>query len=111
MWARAQIPHQTARTSLAESGDLTQAEALQRDTVPKLRKKLGPHHPDTLTCEANLAVTLHQAGRGKEAKQARTRTLDNLSQVLGPQHPDVLSLRDWRQVNRRVGGVLVLDLA
>ena len=73
---------------------------MERQTIARLRKKLGPSHPDTLACEANLAVTLRHAGRHDEAEQRRTRTLNEVSQVLGPQHPDAALLRDWQRINR-----------
>ena len=50
-------------------------------------------------CAANLAVTMHQAGRAEEAGQLRARARDRLIQVLGPQHPEMGLLRDWQRID------------
>ena len=60
---------------------------------------LGDDHPDTLVCEANLAVTMRQDGRTEEAGQLRVRIRDRLIQVLGPQHPDARLLQDWDRID------------
>ena len=60
---------------------------------------LGHDHPDTLVCEANLAVTMHQSGRTEEAGQLRAQTRDRLMKVLGPQHPEARLLRDWHRID------------
>ncbi len=64
-----------------------------------LREVLGDDHPDTLVGAANLAVTLHQAGRSDEAEQLRTRVLGRFSHVLGANHPNALLLRDWQRID------------
>ncbi len=51
-------------------------------------------------CQANLAVTLREAGRDREAKDLRAQVLAELSQVLGASHPDVIQLREGQRINR-----------
>jgi len=65
-----------------------------------LRETLGRDHPDTLVCEANLAVTLHQAGRDADAEELRTRILADFGRILGAGHPDALQLQKWQRINR-----------
>ena len=81
-------------------GDLADAEALERETIARLRKTLGPEHPDTLACQANLAVTLHEAGRDQEAERLREQMLADFGRVLGPGHPNAVRLRNWQRISR-----------
>ena len=73
---------------------------LDRDTITRLRETLGADHPDTLICEANLAVTLREAGQEKEADELRARLLVDFDRILGPGHPDAAQLRKWQRINR-----------
>jgi CO dehydrogenase nickel-insertion accessory protein CooC1 len=81
-------------------GDTESAEALERQTVRLLREVLGPDHPDTLVCQANLSVTLRQAGRDHEAEELRAAIMADLSRVLGASHPDSMQLHEWQRINR-----------
>jgi hypothetical protein len=58
--------------------------------------KLGPLHPDTLMCAANLAITLRRAGQAKEVDELQEQTLTDFGRVLGEHHPDAARLREWR---------------
>jgi len=69
-------------------------------TVTLLRDVLGRDHPDTLVCQANLAVTLHQAGRDHEAEELKAAIMADLSRVLGASHPDSAQLQEWQRINR-----------
>ena len=64
-------------------GNLAAAEALERETVAQLTQVLGAEHPDTLVCQANLAVTLREAGRDQEAKDLKAKVLADLAQRAG----------------------------
>jgi len=57
-------------------------------------------HPDTLVCEANLAVTLRASGHPDEGSRLQQRVLTSLSLVVGENHPNVSALRQWRLQNR-----------
>jgi hypothetical protein len=83
-----------------DSGDLAEAAALVRETISRLAEVLNEEHPDTLVCRANLAVTLHDAGRDKEAEELRVTILGDFSRVLGAGHPDATQLRKWQRINR-----------
>jgi hypothetical protein len=85
---------------LADARNLTEAESLQRSTTAVLTGVLGPDHPDTLICQANLAITLRDAGRSAEAEQLAAVVLVRLEQVLGKGHPDISQLQDWQRINR-----------
>ena len=61
---------------------------------------LGRDHPDTLVCQANLSITLQQAGRDHEAEELRSRILADLTRVLGASHPDSGQLHEWQRINR-----------
>ena len=81
-------------------GSLEPAEALARETASRLSEVLTADHPDTLVCRANLAVTLHDAGRDAEAEELRVMILGDFSRVLGAGHPDATQLRKWQRINR-----------
>ena len=59
--------------------------------MAQLTKVLGAEHPDTLVCQANLAVTLREAGRDREAKDLRAKVLADLARVLGARDIRTLS--------------------
>ena len=85
-------------------GRLTERQAEQAEeharAVLEIRTRIyGPDHPDTLACGANLAVSLHQAGRNKDAERLKAQILDRFSQLLGSQHPNVLLIRDWLRID------------
>ncbi|WP_314158566.1 tetratricopeptide repeat protein, partial [Actinomyces oris] len=57
-------------------------------------RTLGPHHPDTLTSQNNLAKACHKAGKLNEAIPLFEQTLDARIRILGPHHPDTLTTRN-----------------
>ncbi len=61
-----------------------------------------PHPPDTLVCEANLAIALREGGQDREAEELRARVLADLARVLGASHPDSSRLLKWQRVNREL---------
>jgi hypothetical protein len=65
-----------------------------------LTRVLGAEHPDTLICQANLAITLRDAGRSDEAEQLAASVLVRLEQVLGKGHPDISQLQARQRINR-----------
>ena len=76
------------------------AETLQRKTLASLTRVLGTEHPDTLVCQADLAVTLRDAGRIEESEEMATTVLSGLERALGDGHPDVAQLRAGQRINR-----------
>jgi len=54
-----------------------------RELAERLRSQLGPTHPDTLACAANLAVAL-----------------DEMRRVLGDHHPSTDMLCGWHRDDR-----------
>jgi hypothetical protein len=77
----------------ADVGELAAAMDRQHETIALLRETLGTDHPDTLICEANLAVTIRASGRGTEAEELRGRILSNFNRILGAGHPNAVQLR------------------
>jgi hypothetical protein len=65
-----------------------------------LRDVLGREHPDTLVCEANLAVSLRERGQAQAAEDLRTRIMADFGRVLGASHPDSAQLQKWQRINR-----------
>jgi hypothetical protein len=61
---------------------------------------LGAEHPDTLICQANLSITLRDAGRSAEAEQLAASVLVSLEQVLGKGHPDIAQMQAGQRINR-----------
>lgn len=77
--------------------DPAKAEQLDRQALQGLTKHLGPDHPDTLRCRANLG--LDQAALGQSGRIAHEAT-HRLAALLGEQHPVVLHLREGRRAER-----------
>lgn len=82
-----------ARINLAsdhyELGEYEQAEALDRETLRRCldREGLGPTHPTTLACAANLAMDLRALKRSQEASDLFEDTLVKFRAILGEAHP------------------------
>ena len=60
-------------------------------TAGTAQRILGPEHPDTLTAQANLAVSYRQAGRTGEAITILEKVAADRVRILGPEHPDTLT--------------------
>ncbi|KAH8598596.1 Tetratricopeptide repeat-domain-containing protein, partial [Bisporella sp. PMI_857] len=63
---------------------------MNRQTLARREKVLGPEHPDTLISMNNLAGVLEHQGRYEEAESVNRQTLARREKVLGPEHPDTL---------------------
>jgi hypothetical protein len=61
---------------------------------------LGADHPDTLVCQADLAVTLRDSGRLVESEELSAGALAGLEHKLGNAHPDVAQVRAGERINR-----------
>ena len=85
---------------LGDARNVAAAEALQRSTLEALRQVLGNDHPDSLICQADLAVTLRDAGRTAESEQLTASVLAGLERVVGNGHPDIAQLRSGQRINR-----------
>ena len=64
---------------------------MNRQTLARREKVLGPEHPDTLTSMSNLALVLDSQGKYEEAEAMNRQTLARREKVLGPEHPDTLT--------------------
>jgi MinD-like ATPase involved in chromosome partitioning or flagellar assembly/tetratricopeptide (TPR) repeat protein len=91
----AQMSHGTL---LADQGDLGRAEQLYGRTVEALARLLGPSHPDTLRCRADLLLTQEQIGGHKDARSSAT--IDQLAALIGEGHPTIRTLRSGRKLMR-----------
>ncbi|KAL4889182.1 hypothetical protein BDV59DRAFT_210483 [Aspergillus ambiguus] len=69
---------------LYSDGRYSESEELGLQVVKTGKQMLGPEHPMTLTCTADLASTYWKQGRWKEAEELQL-------QVLGLEHPDTLT--------------------
>ncbi|CCA75680.1 related to tetratricopeptide repeat domain protein-Neosartorya fischeri, partial [Serendipita indica DSM 11827] len=61
------VMHQLA-LAIAHSGQLDEAEIMQREVLKLFLDIHGRHHPDTIMAMSNLAVTLHDRGQLEEAE-------------------------------------------
>ncbi len=68
-----------------------EAEAIYRETLPKLVKTFGPEHELTLECKLNLADALQWQGKFDEAGPLMESNLEALRRVNGPNHPDTIN--------------------
>ena len=73
---------------LAHLLKLEDAAELEELVLAERTKWLGPEHPDTLRCQANLLLTRHQQGANGQATE-RQQVISELGSVLGADHPDV----------------------
>ena len=87
---------------LAHLGKLADAAELEEAVLAERLRWLGPDHPDTLRCQANLLLTRRQQGANSQAIE-RQQVISRLGSVLGDDHPDVTaagaSLRLFSVVN------------
>ena len=63
---------------------------MNRQTLARSEKVLGPEHPSMLTSMSNLAGVLDNQGKYEEAESMNRQTLAQREKVLGPEHPDTL---------------------
>ena len=63
------------------------APELYERTLADYERVLGPHHENTLTSRANLAIAYHAAHRTPDAIALFRRTLSDCEQALPPDHP------------------------
>ena len=75
---------------LEARGEVTEAEALLRDTLARKQRTLGPEHPGTLDTMHTLAILLQNAGRLDQSEPFTREVLAVRTRVLGPDHPDTL---------------------
>ena len=64
---------------------------MNKQTLARREKVLGPEHPDALTSMSNLARVLGRQGKYEEAESMNRQTLARREKVLGPEHPDTLT--------------------
>ena len=58
-----------------------------RELEYAIRYAQACRRPELLTCESNLGVTRHEAGRQREAGQLRVHIQPEFRQLVGAQHP------------------------
>jgi hypothetical protein len=83
---------------LADQGDLGKAVELETVTAAAMARTLGPGHPDTLRCQANLLLTRKELG--ENTAQQRDRLISQLELLLGAEHPTIATLRGERRLLR-----------
>jgi tetratricopeptide (TPR) repeat protein len=72
------------------SGQLAKAMPLYEEMLPKLKAKLGPAHPNTLTSMNNLARAYQASGQLAKAVTLYEETLEKTKAKLGPDHLQTL---------------------
>jgi serine/threonine-protein kinase len=95
--------HHLARLLLAE-GHTSEAEVLHRKALATYTAILGPDHPTTAACMANLGLLLQQMGNFAEAESAQRQALEVLRQH-GQQIDVAASLANLLVTMARVNGV------
>lgn len=60
---------------------------------------MGAEHPDTLRCQANLALVLKELGSTSRSADADL-IVARLAKAIGPSHPTVVALRGGRYAHR-----------
>ena len=77
--------------------DPAKAEQLDRQSLEGLATRLGPEHPDTLRCQANLGLDLAARGQSDRVTHEAAR---KLAGRLGENHPVVRKLRAGKRAER-----------
>jgi len=75
--------------SLAQVVNAGESVELMERALLAARHSLGDGHPETATCEVNLAQALLRAGRNREAGEKALQGLAIFETTLGPRHPRV----------------------
>jgi tetratricopeptide (TPR) repeat protein len=75
--------------SLSQVVDANQAVELLERATNIARQTWGERHPETATCEINLASALLKAGRKSDAAERARQGLAGFEASLGPRHPRV----------------------
>jgi hypothetical protein len=83
---------------LADQKDFGKAADVETRTLGVLADTLGPAHPDTLRCHANLLLTRRDLGEDSSAELEQV--IGQLESLLGAGHPTVKTLRKKRRVLR-----------
>ncbi|MFD5477055.1 tetratricopeptide repeat protein [Streptomyces hawaiiensis] len=84
-----QIRALNLKSALAfDQGRLAEACAIERRTAALSSRELGPDHPISVACEANLAITLRALGELAEATLLMRRVVEKSRVLLPAGHPD-----------------------
>ncbi|WP_051966752.1 FxSxx-COOH system tetratricopeptide repeat protein [Kitasatospora mediocidica] len=79
---------------LRSLGKYQECYAMDQDAVERMRRVLGPQHPQTLFAQGSLGADLRALGRFQEARELDRATLPAMREALGVEHPRV-----WVMVN------------
>ena len=75
--------------SLSQAVDVKESIELLARALAIARHLWGDRHPETATCEVNLAHALLKAGRNEDAAEQARAALSAFEASLGPRHPRV----------------------
>jgi hypothetical protein len=76
--------------TLGDHGKLSDAAAMQRDTLEKSRRILGEEHLDTIWAMSPLAIILRHQGKLSDAAAVQRDVLEKRQRILGEEHPDTI---------------------
>ncbi|HWS31791.1 MAG TPA: FxSxx-COOH system tetratricopeptide repeat protein, partial [Actinoplanes sp.] len=86
---------------LAATGKDTEALAMLRSTVQRALTRLGETHPDTLSCQANIAILAERSGEPRLEHEADPGTIGRrFSDRFGSDHPTVQEIERKRLIRR-----------
>jgi hypothetical protein len=80
----------------AFQGDRAKAEELEVLVTAERERILGPQHPDTLRCRANLLLSRER--EPGEMLKPRLEIADKLAELLGQDHPDVMTIHSGERL-------------
>ena len=99
-----------AGNSLGEAGFAAAAADYFHHLQTTATKRLGPHHPDTLTARGNTAYWQGETGDLVAAINGLKHVLTDQANLLGPDHPDTLTTRHrlilWHGIAGKTDGML-----
>ncbi len=82
----------------ADQGQFELAAEAEARTSAVLARTLGPMHPDTLRCRANLLLT--RRNLGEDTATALAKVIEELELMIGANHPTISTLRKNRRLLR-----------
>ncbi len=92
--------------SLSQAVEPKEAVTLLERALSNAQHNWGDTHPETATCEVNLAQALLKAGRGADAWEQARRAVAGFEASLGPRHPRVaVALTALAEATRAKGDV------
>lgn len=90
---------------LCRQNKLLEAEEISSGVLEDVKRTLGPDHPATFDCLANLGLLRQSQGRYEESILLYEQALTGRKMILGLEHPHTLDCQErWLEVAGKLKG-------